>query len=145
MLGADEISRLACGAVSMEEVFSVLAYASTSAIKVVSLEFSVEGCDYLKQARLIISVPLDEAVAEWVGFEAWLSPEVPAKDFIARAYNELVGRGFSVTMSKDGLFIHKERVRNVCLRTLVEEICKVVEGRAPSKIEYRGYSVMEEW
>lgn len=145
MFGADEVARLACGAVTAEEVFSVLAYASTSAIKIVSLEFSVEGCNYLGQARLIVSVPLDEAVAEWVGFEAWLSPEVPAKDFITRSYNKLVSLGFSVTMSKDGVYIQKERVRNVCLRTLVEEICRVVEGKAPSKIEYRGYTVMEEW
>ncbi len=145
MLGADEVAKLACGTVTSEEVFSVLAYASTSAIKIVSLEFSIDGCDYLKQARLILSIPLDEAVAEWVGFEAWLSPEVPARDFITRAYNELMSRGFSVTMSRDGIFIHKERVRNVCLKSLLEEICKIVEGRVPSKIEYRGYSVMEEW
>lgn len=145
MLDPGEVAELACGTVSVEEVFSILAYASTSAIKVVSLEFFIEGCEHLKQARLIISVPLDEAGAEWVGFEAWLSPDVPAKSFVTEAYSKLVSHGFSVTMSKDGIFIHKERVRNVCLRTLVEEICRVVEGRAPTKIEYRGYSVMEEW
>lgn len=145
MLNADEVSRLACGLVTAEEVFSVLAYASTSAIKVVSLEFSVEGCEYLKQARLIISVPLDEAIAEWVGFEAWLSPDVPAKDFVTRAYAELVSRGFSVTMSRDGIFVHKEKIKNVCIKTIIEDICRIVENRVPTKIAYVGYSVMKEW
>lgn len=145
MLSAEEVAKLACGAVTVEEVFSILAYASTSAIRVVSLEFSIKDCSYLKQARLIMGVPLDEPVAEWVGFEAWLSPNVPARDFITRAYNELMSSGFSVTMSRDGVFIHRERVRNVCIKKLLEEICRIIEGNVPSEIIYRGYSVMEEW